>query len=153
MNGDESELVQSGLDSAIRQLIARDSQLLVLDVNERSVTHKLAEYLQDEFPTWDVDCEYNRDHDDPKRLDIQREEVSTDDDQGVTVFPDIIVHKRDTDENFIVIEVKKNTNSRGDDYDMRKLNAFKAELGYRHAAFLKLRTAPGSIGIDDPRWI
>jgi hypothetical protein len=153
MNGDQREFVRQSLDSAIRRFIAGDFQLLVLDVNERSVTHKLAEYLQDKFPAWHVDCEYNRDHDDPKRLNIPRGSISTDDDQGTTVFPDIIVHKRDTDENLIVIEVKKSTNSQGDSYDMQKLNAFKSELGYKYAAFLKLRTGPGSTGIDSPSWV
>jgi hypothetical protein len=124
--------------AAIRDFLRRDRALLIYDVNERSITHKLAGYLQARFRGWDVDCEYNRNHDDPKRLKLRPENVRTNDTQAQTVFPDIIVHKRHTDENLLVIEVKKSTNNQGDDHDLRKLEAFKQQLGYKYAAFLKL---------------
>ncbi|MCL1902495.1 MAG: hypothetical protein FWG18_02595 [Alphaproteobacteria bacterium] len=40
------------------------------EVNERSQTHKLAEYLQYLLPHWNVDCEYNKKLTDPKTLDF-----------------------------------------------------------------------------------
>ena len=67
--------------------------LLEVDANERSLTHKLAEQLQLVFPDWDVDCEYNRIVDGVKRLP-KPEHVETNDTQGRTIFPDIIVHRR-----------------------------------------------------------
>lgn len=45
-----------------------NSILLEIKVNERSVALKFAEYLQIEFPDWNVDCEYNRDNSLIKRL-------------------------------------------------------------------------------------
>ena len=69
--------VRDRLYAAYHALLRHDRALLELDANERSLTHKLAEYLQGEFPDWDVDCEYNRDGDTPKRLSVQT--ISTND--------------------------------------------------------------------------
>ena len=153
MNGEERQRISKIVEAAIDQLLERDSELLILDVNERSVTHKLAEYLQQGFPDWNVDCEYNRNHDNPKTLAVQAEGVSTDDTQARTVFPDIIVHERNTGDNFLVIEVKKSTNGRRDAFDLLKLRGFKEQLGYRHAIFLKLRTGVAPPGVEVYRWV
>lgn len=88
-----------------------------------------------------MDCEYNRDRHDPKRLDLPpRHDISSDDLHAKTVFPDIIIHHRGTDENFVVIEVKKSSNPEGDEWDLRKLKAFKEQLGYQMAIFVYFRT-------------
>jgi hypothetical protein len=116
--------------NAYGHLLERDRVLLEIDANERSLTHKLAEYLQLEFPNWHVDCEYNRDRHEMKRLDWA--EVRSDDTNATTVFPDIIVHLRVTNENLIVIEAKKSTTATGG-ADHRKLARYKEELRYRFA--------------------
>ena len=123
------EEVERGLHAAYT-LLKRDRVLLELDANERSLTHKLAEYLQGEFPDWDVDCEYNRDGDTPKRLLVQT--ISTDDTDAHTVFPDIIIHHRNTNDNLVVIEAKKSSTSAGSD-DEEKLKAYVAKYGYQFA--------------------
>lgn len=131
---------------AANSLLKHDAYLLTRDLNERSITHKFAEHLQLEFPEWNVDCEYNRDQFDIKRLDLPpRTDISSDDLDAKTVFPDIIVHCRGTDQNIVVIEVKKSTNRERDDWDMRKLVAFKEQLGYRIALFFRFQT-----GVDHP---
>lgn len=131
---------------AADSLLAHDAYLLTCDLNERSITHKFAEHLQRELPEWDVDCEYNRDHFDPKRLDLPpRNDISSDDLDAKTVFPDIIVHHRGTNQNIVVIEVKKSTNPEDDEWDKRKLAAFRTQLGYRVALFFRFQT-----GVDHP---
>lgn len=60
------EKIMAGLDL----LVEKDSYLMKKDVNERSLTHKLAEYYQLLFPTWNVDCEFNRNLDKPKEIEI-----------------------------------------------------------------------------------
>lgn len=134
------ELVESALNDSLDQLLRSDGDILAMDVNERSISHRFASYLEPFFKGWNVDCEYNRKHDDPKRLDIRRRNVRSDDTQATTVFPDIIVHRRGTDENFLVIEMKKTSSQESDDYDLEKLNAFKTQLGYQFAVFVKVRT-------------
>lgn len=115
---------------AAQRLLDNDAHLLAVDANERSITHKLAEHLQPEFPDWHVDCEYNRDGDKSKRLHLPGENAGSEDSDGSTVFPDIIIHRRGTTENLVVIEAKKKSNPTGPEADMVKLAAFKKELGY-----------------------
>ncbi len=128
---------------AFQQLIARDSYLLTVDANERSITHQLAIYLQNEFPEYHVDCEYNRQIGGTKRLSSFRKEIQSDNINGPTVYPDIIVHLRGTSVNFIVIEAKKDgtidpcSNLESCRCDLCKLIAYKQDLQYRHAFFIK----------------
>lgn len=152
MERDQQRWVQVCLKSAIGELLRNDLDLLRLDVNERSITHKLAGYLQKGFPDWDVDCEYNRNHDQVKQLRFPQGQVRPDDTDAKTVFPDIIVHKRNSDGNLLVIEVKKTTNPENGDYDSEKLRAFRSELGYKHAAFVRLRTGKQKPGADPIQW-
>jgi hypothetical protein len=131
------------LRHALKKLRLCDDYLLEKDCNERSITHRLGMYLQQEFDGWDVDCEYNRDvnsSDLIKRLQLNSETVAVDDTNARTVFPDIIVHHRGTGDNLLVIEVKKSTNREDQERDKEKLRAFKKQFGYCHAVFLCLHT-------------
>jgi hypothetical protein len=148
MNPDNANQVKGAVDLAVSRLLERDKYLLITDVNERSLTHKLAEYLQLEFAEWNVDCEYNRNHETAKVLHFVGPETRTDDTNARTVFPDVIIHQRGTDNNLLVIEVKKSTNRDRDDQDLAKLQAFRGELGYRYAVFLKFEAA-----VDEPRLV
>jgi len=142
--------VRKEIIRAYKEFIKNDFHLLVVDANERSITHKFAEYLQIEFPEYDVDCEYNRNMVEPKRLDSFKKkldsfkkDIKSDNDKGITVYPDIIVHHRGTEDNFIVIEAKKLNNqeeckkSPACDCDQCKLKAYKADLHYQEAYFIK----------------
>lgn len=57
---------------SLRKLIKDDYYLLEKEVNERSVTHKLAEHLQLLSPEWNIDCEYNKNLNNQKTLDFTR---------------------------------------------------------------------------------
>jgi hypothetical protein len=124
---------------AVHDFIQRDRYLLERDVNERSITHHLAIQLGRQFPNWDVDCEYNRNHDLTKQLHLpkRKQRISADDLHATTVFPDIIVHRRSTDLNMVVIEVKKSTNHEDDEWDRCKLMGFQQQLNYRLAVFIR----------------
>lgn len=50
---------------SLLRLLAEDAYLFEADANERSISHRLALYLEEEFPGWNVDCEYNRDQHEP----------------------------------------------------------------------------------------
>ena len=141
------------VDNALNCLFTIDSYLLINDANERAITHRLACYLQTSFPEWDVDCEYNRNHDQAKRLhSIASRNAQMDNTNGKTVFPDIIVHKRGTNNNLLVIEVKKSTNRETEHFDFAKLDAYKNELNYKFALFIKLLTGNSTVGIQDYIW-
>ena len=107
---------------ALQSFFKKDSDLLYFNVNERSITHKLAEHLQNsfsEFSELKVDCEYNRKGDDRKS-----EKVLANNDK---VFPDIVVHQRgNNNENRLVIETKKK--GRSIRRDIEKLQEFTGPL-------------------------
>ncbi len=148
---DEQEFIVDKIHKAYRTLLSQDRHLFEADASERSLTHKLGEYLQAEFPEWNVDCEYNRDRHEVKSVypweekaeeivrkindtpaGKQRDMLVNMFENGVTVFPDIIVHRRNTDDNLVVIEAKK-SNFGGADQDEEKLYAYLYELEYRYA--------------------
>jgi hypothetical protein len=139
----ESE-IRRKVQCAIDKFLQRDSVLLEIDVNERTMTHKLAEYVQQEFQGWDVDCEYNRKIKDLKTLPQPPNNFSGldfwQDTDAKTVYPDIIVHKRKSDENLLVIEAKKSSSGDKGDWNKAKLRAFKEEpYKYRMAFFVSFR--------------
>jgi hypothetical protein len=138
------EQVKQKLDKACMELIENDRDLLDRNVNERSVTHKLGEYLQKQFDFYKVDCEYNRIEDNPKRYSRSlNTNIAWDDKEGKTIFPDIIVHKRGSNalgDNLLVIEVKKTTNSVGRDFDTEKLKYFTdpdEKYNYQFGVFIE----------------
>lgn len=130
------EEIKQRVIAAIARFYRHDPELLDVDVNERTITHKLAEYLQDEFPEWHVDCEYNRRGDQVKRLNLSNWHVSPEDMEAKTVFPDIIIHRRRTDANLVVIEVKKSGGGEKTK-DLEKLRAFTGDL-YYFGLFLRI---------------
>lgn len=119
---------------AYKLLLKNNRYLLENNLHERTLTHKLAEYLQLEFPEYNVDCEYNRNGLEPKKLESLIEDIKSSDDTGKTVYPDIIIHNRNTNDNFIVIEAKKSNNTAD---DKKKLKAYKTDLKYKYAFAVK----------------
>lgn len=127
--------VEKRLENAICQLYTKDKYLLKVDAAERSITHRLGLYLQDSFKGWDVDCEYNRYGQDPKKISSNELKPGK---KKRRVYPDIVIHKRGVEGfNLLVIEAKKVRNKRKD-RDLEKLRGYKLELNYQYAAFLEV---------------
>lgn len=126
------ERLKDRLYAAISAVYEYDQNLLDRDVNERTLSFRLAHYLIEIFPEYDVDCEYNRHGDDVKRLP-RVTTTDTADTKGKTIFPDIIIHKRGTDDNnYALIEIKKEGNT-DTERDIEKLQSLTADnLGYRY---------------------
>ncbi len=147
-------IMQDLVAHAIDDLVSNDKYLLQHNLNERTITHRLAMYLQILFKDWDVDCEYNKNFDKYKKLvNYQtKRKVKINDPQGTTVFPDIIIHHRGTTINLLAIEVKKSTNQDPDDNDLRKLRALKDEIGYTYTLFIRLNVGPRKKWIKTLFW-
>jgi hypothetical protein len=104
-------------------------------------------YLAKEFPEFDIDCEYNRNHAEEKYHKrvrntelikfVKRQRPRLGNEDGLMILPDIIVHIRDEPMNLLVVEVKKASSQIKEDKDLLKLRALKDELGYRYARFIK----------------
>ena len=150
--------IKSKLNLALDKLYVKDWYLLRNSVHERSITHKLGEYLQEFFPEYDVDCEYDYDIENKdggfkkqiygffstqikdiknKLKDLGQGYVPENEIQEYlkeitkNFYPDIIIHKRGTNKhNLLVIEAKKNS---GDStFDQEKLIALCEEKGRNH---------------------
>lgn len=137
---------------ALRTLLLRDAFLLEVDANERSIAYRLAMYLQMGLPDLHIDCEYNRDGVDPKKIQHLGLYPVDDDTEARTVFPDIIAHKRGTNENYLVIELKKSTNSANRAIDYAKLRGYKKTLEFQFALFIELAT-DSEAGVSVVDWV
>ena len=121
----QPEKIQAELDkvvSALRDFYAREAQLFEKDLGERTFTHRLAVHVEKQFEGWDVDCDYNRLGERTLRLP-RGTVISTDDGNGKSVFPDIVVHHRAIPENLLAIEVRKAANHQPPEHDRHKLRA------------------------------
>jgi len=139
--------------AAIGKLFKRDRALFKVNANERSITHRLGIYLQENFPNWDVDCEYNRNGHEAKYLIDKIVGIAPNDTHGKTVFPDIIVHKRKTQRNKLIIEVKKTNNRQPNCIDLEKLKGLAKRLNYESALFLRLKAGADGIGVAEFYWV
>ena len=134
--------VKTKILRAYRRVLANDAHLLTADANERSITHRFAIYIEHEFPEFNVDCEFNRKGLNPKRLPSFGIDLRSIKKEGINLYPDIIVHHRGTETNFIAIEAKpssKNVLCRKPQQckcDRCKLRAYKADLGYVHTFYI-----------------
>jgi hypothetical protein len=115
--------MQTDLDkvvAALEAFYARETHLLEKDLGERTLTHRLAVYLESQFTGWEVDCDYSRLGERTLRLP-KGSIVSTDDHLGKSIYPDIVVHQRGIPNNLLAIEVRKNSNHQPPEHDQHKL--------------------------------
>ena len=88
---------------ALNCVFEKDNALFSNNASEWSISHRLAVYLEESFPKWNIDCEYNR----IGNCGNQIKKNST----GENIRPDIIIHqhsKKTIENNLLIIEIKKN---------------------------------------------
>ena len=137
--------VAKAIVSVVDTLLERDAYLLSADVHERTIGHRFAVYLEQFFPKWNIDCEYNRDGHAPKEIGAG---FGNDGEHGSRVFPDVIVHERGTPNNFLVVELKKSSNPESDNFDFEKLRRYCIELGYVHGLFIRFSVGQEVAGVS-----
>ena len=108
--------------AALGEFYARETFLLEHDLGERTLTHRLAVHLEQQFPGWEVDCDFDRLGERTLRLP-HGTIVSTDDHLGKSIYPDIVVHQREIPNNLLAIEVRKAANHQPPEHDRNKLCA------------------------------
>jgi hypothetical protein len=135
--------MQAELDkvvSALGEFYAREGFLFEKDLGERALTHRLAVYLEWQFPGWQVDCDYDRLGERTLRMP-KGSIVSTDDHLGKSVYPDIVVHQRAIPENLLAVEVRKASNHQPPEHDQHKLRTLTDPnlwFAYRVGVYLTL---------------
>lgn len=134
--------------AALRGFYADEAFLFAKDVGERTLTHRLAVHLEKQFPGWNVDCDYNRLGE--RRLRMPHGTiVSTDDEFGKSVYPDIVVHQREIPSNLLAIEVRKTSNHQPPDHDRHKLRALTdPHLWFAYGIGLYLVLGKASVASD-----
>ena len=133
--------IRQRFERALHNFYSKEALLIKYKVCERALTHKLAEHLQKQFPHHHVDCEYNRvgRDGDPKRLSVL---MLGDPDcpcncaechpGKCVIFPDIIVHRRGTGKNLLVIEAKTAWGGLSPNHDHQKLVKLTASGLYHY---------------------
>jgi hypothetical protein len=141
----DRQILEEILNLAIDELFENHIELLEVNVSERSLTHHFANSISSKISGYHVDVEYNRHQFDIKKIMIENRLTSDRTIEARTVFPDIIVHHRKSDnQNLLVIEVKKPRESI--EYDLRKLGIFMRDFNYQFAASV-------SIGMNNKKLI
>lgn len=137
--------VREKLQVATQKLVAADAHLLEHDLSERCIASRLAMYLQQEYPEFSVDVEYNRIGAHPKTMELPEECANYRSNNGEPlVVPDVIVHKRGAEgPNLLVLELKKTTNRDSRACDHMRVRAFREQLRYEHAALVECETRRG----------
>ena len=141
----EEPAVGKAVLHSLIEFFKRDAQLLVVNASEQAIAAKIAQYLQPHFDGYHVDVEYNRMGGVPK-LVAWREKPDE-------VYPDIIVHQRMTESNMLAIELKKDSNREKKTKDIQKLRAYRRELGYLHALFIRLGVGANAGTVSECEWV
>lgn len=139
--------LQNKVKVALKKFLSEDKFLLKKNLNERTITHKLAEYLQKEFSHWNVDIEYNRNIDKVKKLHVHgTNETTWGNSDAQTIFPDIIIHNRGNNKNnLLIIEAKKSNNPDQGNFDKEKLiELAKSPFLYKFGLFILFSIEPNS---------
>jgi hypothetical protein len=108
---------------ALMWLCKNDHFLIENFANERSTTHKFAEYIQFPFPEWNVDCKYNR-----RVKGVPKDLLNQD-----TSYPEVIIHLRNTKCNLLVSEAKSiYSTDHSDEEDKDKIKAYVESPEYHY---------------------
>lgn len=136
------EQIIQNINAGISVLMDKESNNLRRGLNELNISTHLAFYLKPYFSDYDVDPEYNGDIDKPndrKALHIAKNRIleigrKTNMKDNYKLSPDIIIHKRTTNaNNLVIIEVKKDIHPQCDkDYDLIKLEHLTIDYSGNH---------------------
>jgi len=124
-----NSIIKGKIREALKLFITKDEQaLLAVDIYEPTISHRIAVYLEELFPEFDIDCEYN------KTLLGKKKDMN-----GKEIRPDIIIHTRSTNEdNSVILEIKKSgRNSKLSKADIEKLKrCMNGTLNYDLGVFI-----------------
>ena len=112
MNKEIFELMDI-FEKAKNKFLKEEKEIIKIDVNERTLSTRLmfhlqtlllSEIYQESYKEYSVDCEYNRRKEIVKILPKEYRELEKKDKQ---IYPDIILHQRNSEKNLMIIEMKK----------------------------------------------
>ena len=129
-------------EKAKNKFLKNEKEIIEIDINERTLSARLMFHLQtlllneiyqENYKEYSVDCEYNRINEYKIKTLKRYENFEIDDnsDKIRKIFPDIILHKRNSNDNLIAIEMKKicSNNNEAKNKDRIKLKALTNSKG------------------------
>lgn len=145
MNKEIFELMDI-FEKAKEKFLKEEKEIIEINVNERTLSARLMFHLQtlllneiyqENYKEYSIDCEYNRRKEIVKILPKEYRELEKKDKQ---IYPDIILHQRNSEKNLMIIEMKKTYSSdeggKNENRDrlkfltsLRKENKYKYLLG------------------------
>jgi hypothetical protein len=131
MNVDD---VFKNITLALEELYTKDQVLIDEKTHEQTICAQLKVYLLSRFYGYDVDVEYNRQHDVNGNPDTKKDSL------GHSCKPDIIIHKRGDDRNNLVYLTVKgywNNESRDSDIETSRDVALKHMYSFLFQVELK----------------
>ena len=119
------------IEQAVAMLYKLDYLLVQNSIHELAIAGRLMHYLIPLFQSFDVDMEYD------KIIVLEKKKMLN----GKTIRPDIIIHKRNSDKNLIMIEIKKSNDlDKIFAHDIHKLKSCttkgKANILYQYGAMI-----------------
>lgn len=115
------------LIKVLNKLEKDDKVLLENDLHETTIVFRFAHYLAniiEKKTEYKVDAEYNRDRNKVKKVDNENKR------------PDLIIHKRNSNDNLVAIEFKKKNDST---LDKKKLEKFMKLYSYKYVYFIQFK--------------
>lgn len=91
------EEVELNLEEILERIIEEEITLLQINANEQAISSRFARMIEATIKSWHVDCEYNRKLYSVKQLKYALTDNGDIEDRAV--IPDIIIHRRLTNEN------------------------------------------------------
>lgn len=126
-----NDIIKEKIREALNFFISKDKEeLLRVDIYEPTINHRIAVYFEELFSEFDIDCEYNK-----ALLGYKKNG------NGKKIRPDIIIHKRETNEdNSVILEIKKSgKNSILAKADIEKLKrCMNGTLNYNLGVFISI---------------
>ncbi len=153
----DSNKIKEILIHGIKEVSSHDKLLLRNALNERSIAHRLAIYLEYEVKkdNLNVDCEYNKITNNKDSTNKMVEVTKSSDSEKTVKYmhyiPDIIIHERESqNRNLLVIEMKfikkynrrKNkSENKSEKKDYEKLISYSESksLKYCYASYIEFR--------------
>ena len=159
----KDKLIIELLKQSVDLLYKNDSYLIKHSVHEQDISHRIAYYFENllnnyswyKKSSFNVDVEYNKNFDDPKRVYSNCDDCGNArcyinqssyyiDNYQSPCKPDIILHERGSnDNNILVIEIKKCNNECKDDF--AKLSAFTcnaSDYKYKIGIYININNQP-----------
>lgn len=134
INSEQKTEILTMINEALNELYECDSYLITNRVNERSIVFRFGYYFQrlinnSPFSNYNMDCEYNKNHSNPKRTINFRNGT----------YPDIILHRRGRNGNNLLLIEFKTWWQRNNASDIQKIKDFTDQNGdYKYAMGLSI---------------